>query len=107
MQFYKLSPSTLHFREKKIKYSKSFISNTCLKAQRSKKQNNYSGYALSNKLILLKINVVHGKAFGSDHHIGLKMFLLACFTILVMSARKRYKHRQLLQIPESTPPNRG
>lgn len=39
-----LSPSTLHL-EKKDKYSKSFMSNTCLKAQHSQKQNNYSGYA--------------------------------------------------------------
>lgn len=61
----------------------------------------------SNKLILLKTNVDRGKAVGSDHHIWLQIFLLASLTILIMIARKPYTHRQLLQIPESTPPNRG
>lgn len=61
----------------------------------------------SNKLILLKTSMVHGKAVGSDHHVWLKMFLLASLTNLIMIAKKHYKHRQLLQIPESTPPNRG
>lgn len=53
---------------------------------------------LCNKLILLKTNVVHGKALGLEHYIRLKMLVLVSLPILVMTAKKYYKHRQLMQL---------